>query len=779
MRGDRTWDACVAATYVAEIVHGFGRKPGATSSDISHMVLPRPLTIAFVLAAGLATLRAVRGRPVSDARADDREVDRITGVVDGLPMTTPLGFGAPLATRDGHVWLWTTERLEPGDLIAATGRLRTPRGMLDPGAPPPPDRGALEMSATSIERAGRTHTVRLNALRWAAATQRVWDARIDDATEPGDAGAGALRGIVTGDRGTVPPALDQRWRACGIYHVLSVSGLHLAVIAGLAFTLLRRLAAASPWGGRIRPGRWAAPPALLLAIAYTLVTGAQLATLRSLVVIAIVLIAQFLARPMRLIDALGLAAIVLLLWHPGDLTDPSFQLSFAAALALAMRPRAVPGFARDRRIVRWFVDGVITSAWVSLVTAPLTAYHFHQVQPGGVLGNLFLTPVLELIALPVGLAGLLVGAVWPAGGAVMLRAAAWVVGRVDDVAGVLARFTPVGTITVASIGAMIVLVALALWLLSRARRTRLDAFAFGALAATWLVARTPPPPGALRVTFLDVGQGDAAIIELPNGAAWLVDVGGLASRHDLTSAAAPGRTVTRALEAYGHASVELAIISHPHPDHYLGLATLDVPIDELWSADESEPSIENDRAARVSSRMPSFDDLARSRAPLHHPPLGLARSEAGVELWVWAPRFRERDVDPEREAADPVRTVNDNSLVIELRFAGRSIVFAGDVEAEGEAAVVAAGLGAADIVKVAHHGSPTSSSPGFVAATHPSHAVISCGVANTFGFPSPRVVAAWRAIGAQVDRTDTNGAITATVSADGSLAVDQFQSPVP
>jgi competence protein ComEC len=146
---------------------------------------------------------------------------------------------------------------------------------------------------------------------------------------------------------------------------------------------------------------------------------------------------------------------------------------------------------------------------------------------------------------------------------------------------------------------------------------------------------------------------------------------------------------------------------------------------------------------------------------------------------VWAPRFRERDGDPEHEAADPVRTVNDNSLVIELRFAGRSIVFAGDIEAEGEAAVVAAGLGAADIVKVAHHGSPTSSSPGFVAATHPSYAVISCGVANTFGFPSPRVVTAWQAIGAQVDRTDTGGAITATVTADGSLAVDQFQSPAP
>src|SRR5207237_2487383 len=129
-------------------------------------------------------------------------------------------------------------------------------------------------------------------------------------------GAAALRGITVGDRGEVPPALDQRWRAVGIYHVLSVSGLHLAVVAGLAFGVLRRLIAASPWGGRARPARWAAPPALVLAIAYTLVTGAQLATLRALVVVALALVAQMLDRPLRLIDALGLAGLATLAGRP-------------------------------------------------------------------------------------------------------------------------------------------------------------------------------------------------------------------------------------------------------------------------------------------------------------------------------------------------------------------------------------------------------------------------------------------------------------------------------
>ncbi|HEY0251775.1 MAG TPA: DNA internalization-related competence protein ComEC/Rec2 [Kofleriaceae bacterium] len=717
-----------------------------------------PLALAVMLATVLGVVRACSPPVAPPAIADDREVDRIVGVVAGLPQSSPRGLGALVETSTGAVWLTTTEFVLPGDIIAASGRLRTPRGQRNPGEPVVSARAPLELTATHLDHLGISTAPELRILRWAASTQRAWAARFGV-----DTGGAALRGIVTGDRGTVPPELDQRWRSCGIYHVLSVSGLHLAVVAGLAFTLLRKLFAASQWGGRIRPERWAAPPSLVLAIAYTLITGAQLATMRSLVVIAIVLLGQMLSRPVRLIDALGLAAIVLLAWHPSDLVDPSFQLSFVAALALALRPKLNRTF--DHKITRWLREGIATSAWVTLVTAPLTAYHFHQVQIGGVVGNLVLTPVLELLALPLGLAGVIVGAVWPAAGALLVHAASWLVARIDDLCGVLAVATPVGEIAIGSLVAMIGLTILALLLLSRARRTRFDLLLGLAFLTVWLVARTPPPPHALRVTFLDVGQGDSAIVELPDGHAWLIDAGGLANRQDLASAAAPGKTITRALEAYGHDRIELAIISHPHPDHYVGLAALTVPIEVIWSATPDAGAVFDH-----PSRFPSFFQLAPHAV---HPPLGLARTEAGVEVYVWAPEL------DHREQVDPVRSTNDNSLVIELRYAGRSILFAGDVEAEGEAAIVAAGLGHVDVVKVGHHGSPTSSSESFVRATHPSTAVISCGVANTFGFPSPAVLARWRAAGAEVERTDTSGAITVTVAPDGDLTVERFRQPPP
>jgi competence protein ComEC len=180
---------------------------------------------------------------------------------------------------------------------------------------------------------------------------------------------------------------------------------------------------------------------------------------------------------------------------------------------------------------------------------------------------------------------------------------------------------------------------------------------------------------------------------------------------------------------------------------------MQTPIAERWSAKELE-------------RDGQF-------AAWTHPPLG-ARREGEVTLEVLAPRYTDGS-----EAADPVRSVNDNSLVVAIRYRGRAIVFAGDIEAEGEDALVAAGLGHVDVVKVPHHGSPTSSTAPFVAATHPALAVISCGRGNHFGFPSPAVIARWQAAGADVARTDEDGAVTLTIDATGGMSVSRFAGPVP
>ncbi len=705
----------------------------------------RGFVVAAIVAAGITIGAPGAHELPSGVVADDRHADRIVGVIAGPVVGTSHGTGATLRTAATDVWVWSDATLAPGEQVAVTGRIRT-------------SATGYELTAIELEHLGDAATLRDRAWRWAAATQARWSSEIDAAGGDPTARA-ALRGIAVGDRRAIPVALDDRWRAVGIYHVLSVSGLHLAVIAGLVFAALRRLIAASPWGGHIRPARWGAPPALAIAIAYTLVTGAQLAALRALVVIGLVLIAAMLERPIRLVDALGAAALVLLAWRPQDLFDPSFQLSFTAALTLALRP------ASTRRGVRgWLVRGLATSAWVTITTAPITAFHFHQVTPGGIVGNLVLTPFVELLALPLALAGIALGL------APLVRAATVIVGEVDRIAELLARVLPVGSTAIAGATTVAVLVALSLVLASRARRTRFDGIAWAALCVTWALARTPPPPGALRVTFLDVGQGDAALIELPDGDVWLIDAGGHPNARSLAAASAPATAISRALTASGHDRIDLAVLSHPHPDHYLGLAAISVPIGELWSAAEHAPAI-----AAHGGALPSFgriaDALASRGTRLVHPPIGVARSQAGVELVVWAPRYQPIAGGPILSGADPVRSVNDNSLVIAIHYRGRALLFTGDVEAEGEELLVAAGIGPADVVKVPHHGSPTSSSSALIDATRPAIAVISCGRGNPFGFPSRDVLARWQAAGARIARTDVDGAITVVVDAVGGLFV--------
>jgi competence protein ComEC len=218
------------------------------------------------------------------------------------------------------------------------------------------------------------------------------------------------------------------------------------------------------------------------------------------------------------------------------------------------------------------------------------------------------------------------------------------------------------------------------------------------------------------------------------------------------------------------------VISHPHPDHYLGLAALRVPVGELWSAEDAAPSA---LPAARNATPPTFAQIAAALAAggtrLTHPPLGIARREAGVELEILGPAFRRSNDAPAIEAVDPVRSVNDNSLVVAIHYAGRTILLPGDIEAEGEEQLIASGLSHVDAVAVPHHGSPTSSTPVFVAATTPELAVISCGPANHFGFPGPDVVARWVTAGARVERTDLAGAITMTISSSGIVEVSPFR----
>jgi len=253
------------------------------------------------------------------------------------------------------------------------------------------------------------------------------------------------------------------------------------------------------------------------------------------------------------------------------------------------------------------------------------------------------------------------------------------------------------------------------------------------------------PRGRLRVTFLDVGQGDAAIVDLPDGRAMVIDGGGQVG----ASSDIGARVLAPALRARRRHAVAVAALSHPHPDHFLGLpgGLARVRVGEVWDTGQG---------AREGLGGAYAAFLARAPIVLPATTCG-ARTLGGARVEVLAPCPGPRDD----------RGANDNSLVIRIGLGSRSILFTGDAERDAERELLAAPERlAADVLKVGHHGSRTSSSPDLLAAVRPSVAVVSTGARNRFGHPHPATLAALAARGVRVLRTDVVGSVV--VETDGA-----------
>jgi competence protein ComEC len=760
--------------------------------------------VAAALAGGGATAWAAAGHgaPVvpDHGAVDDRAADTLVGRV-GQVVDEPTGriFRLTLEPpahavvevtiapgRDGQAPL-----VLPGDRVRVRARLRTPRGYRSPGAFDVA-RAARRRGVDLVASASAGAVTRLSAgaslARVPRQLQLALVAAIDARAGSGP-GRAILRAMVAGDRARLADEVEARFRDAGIAHILSVSGLHLAATALLVFGAVRTLWAAVPaWAAHADPTRVAAACAAPAAVLYTLMTGAAVPTVRALIVALVALAGAVLRRRPRVLEALALAALVLVGSTPGTLHDPSFQLSFVATLTLALVARGLAARMPCGEVPRGpcervgaYVRGALWAAfWVTLTTAPITAGFFGVVQTGGLVANLLAVPLCELVVLPLGLAGGLLALLWPAGGGVLLDGAIAGAAAIDRIAGAVAAIGPV--VDVPAVGTGLLLgagvaagVALLAWC-RQSRRLALAAALGLALLTAFELGRDEllPAPAGMTVTFLDVGQGDAAVVELPGGGAWLIDGGGEAfvvdepgptSRED--RAEGPGQhAVVPFLRSRRITRLGLVILSHPHPDHYLGLCAVarTVAIDELWLArphpDQPLPPLLAELLA----------DLARRGTRIVHPHLGVAHRQAGATLTVLWPRYQTMFAE-----VDPVLSINDNSLVVRLDYAGRRVLFPGDLEAEGEELLVAAAPDlAVDVVKVAHHGSATSSTPTLLAATTPIWAIISCGVANRFHFPRAAVVSRFTRAGARVFRTDRHGAITLRIAPTGDIALTAF-----
>ncbi|HEX8709823.1 MAG TPA: ComEC/Rec2 family competence protein [Pyrinomonadaceae bacterium] len=653
---------------------------------------------------------------------------------------------------------------------------------------------------------------------------------------------GVLKAVLLGNRYYLSRASAERFRQGGTFHVLVISGLHISFLGGLILALARLLTKRRAW-------QFAVSAVMLWA--YALAVGAESSVVRAALMFTMVALAPVLERRASALNALGGAALVLLVWRPRDLLDPSFQLTFLSVLAIiviawpllqslreagAWRPTRETPYPptcprlwrrlaealfwserdwrrelarsnysyrlfktplasrleslRVQRLLRYGFSAVVISASVQAVLLPLLVLYFHRLSVASLLLNIMVGVLMALLSL-VALAALLLSqlsALLAAPFITLAEGINWLmVHSVDpfERLGIAALRLPEYTGWAALIYLFyflplaVLAFALARWnplghpssndsdkRAAKFLRPRRAAIAF--VAALLLVVAhplsAPRPDGRLRIDFLDVGQGDAALITMTDGTTLLVDGGGRprfdGPRGQKGEAAADAferdtRSIGEAVVSEylwwrGLDHVDYLLATHADADHIDGLN--DVARDFRVRAA---------LVARAPSDEPEFTRFARTAQRYGVPLRLIGRGDllrfGPVEAEVLWPT-------PDGNSSATWR--NNDSIVLRLRLGRRVFLLTGDIERETEAALLKEQADLrCDVLKVAHHGSQTSSTEGFVAAARPGLAIISVGLSSPFGHPHREVLERWRASGAEILITGRHGTIT--ISTDG------------
>ena len=728
------------AALVAGLLSG-PRSPAllALAAALVLLVVPRG-----ALALGmLATLLA--GAVLADARlkALDRSAlpvpSQIAARATLLEHPRPRLFGTRVAAarvRGERVVLraparvrWPAAAAAPGAIVLVEGRL-APLGPHDEAER---RRGAhAVLRPASIRATGRHRGGVLGALdRVRARTERALTAGVPEAQ-------GALaRGMVLGQDGALSDDVREDFRVTGLAHLVAASGANVILLA----TLVLALGAALGLGLSAR--LWLA---LVLVAAYVPLAGAGPSIQRAGVMGAAGLVAALAGRPSSRWYALLLAAALTLAWNPRAAADPGWQLSFAAVLSLLAFVPALRTRLGAARVPPGLGDALAVTIAATLGTAPLIALHFERLSLVSLPANVLAAPAVA----PVMWLGTIAGAIGQAAPALAEPVAAlaalplaYLTWLADGAAALpFAEIAvpspgPLGVLAIYAAAAAVVLA----WqrLKPRARRRARTALTVATVAgATALVvlARPPGTPRDLTISFLDVGQGDATLIQ-HGAAAVLVDTG-----------PRDGPVLERLRDA-GVRRLDLLVLTHDAADHDGAAAQVlgALPVGLVLDGEEATPQATVHRlaAAHRVRRVASDAGQVLRAGPL--------------ELRVLWPRR----LPPAPAGAEP----NDRATVLHVRDGPFDLLLTADAESN-----VLAGLALPQVeaLKVSHHGSDDPGLPGVLARLRPSAAVIPVGAHNSYGHPTPATLAALAERVPLVRRTDRDGTVKITVR-DGRMAV--------
>ncbi len=555
---------------------------------------------------------------------------------------------------------------------------------------------------------------------------------------------GILKALTIGDMSGVNEATKSLFAKTGTSHILAISGSNIGIVTAFFFfiarTLIRRSHRLRLRGDDIR---FAALLSIPFAILFMLTAGSSIPTIRATIMITVFMIALFFERGKHMINTIALSALVVLLIYPHSLFSPSFQLTFMSVLFIVIcTERFHPLLRIENRVLKWLASSVLMTIAAMIGTLPIVIYHFFGINPFSVAHNLIAIPPMCIAAMPMSLAGLILP--W---GEVLLRFSGEIVAYTIvilehmNVGYIYPIIRPTVFECALYFSFALSLIFINVRLVSACLIFVLIPFSAG---YTYHAYQERFHNKTLCVSLLDVGLGDAILLEAPEGFRILMDGGGQTrGNYDIGKS-----IITPILLSKKIRTLDYVVNTHPHGDHAGGLFHI------LQSF-----RVRHFATGAYFGRESRFIEM-----------LALL-TEKGIPLEIWQKGERIRFSDKmTMEVLNPPRGIstenpNNASLVLRAVFGNSSFLFTGDIDREVEERLVMDGTPLrSDVLKVPHHGSRFSSSPAFVRSVKPFLAVLSVGK-GIRGLPGDDALMTYKSLSVPLLRTDRNGFIR--VCSDG------------
>jgi competence protein ComEC len=587
-----------------------------------------------------------------------------------------------------------------------------------------------------------------------------------------------FKALVLGEQGDIPEDVKECFILTGTAHLLAISGDQFGIVALLSFSLLIWILKRSEFLLlSISVKKWAAGLTIPCIILYAFIAGGGISVIRAAIMVITFLLSILLNRERDLLHTLALAAFLILVFSPPSLFDVSFQLSFLAVLSiLYLVPRILEGFKQEgisillktswkKNIFKYIMLSLLVTGVAILGTAPFVALHFNRFSPIGFFTNLFIIPWVGFLIVPLSLTASIFSFFFTPLATFLININGFITLILLRVLAFFASL-PFASFFVSTPTVFeIVLFYILLFLVVHLKKRKSARYLFWGLCVVLVLDLTywnlkDLFQKDLRLTLIDVGHGDSILIEFPKGEKMLMDGGGLhEDRFDIGK-----KVIAPLLWKKKIRRIDTLILTHPDPDHLKGLIFIasQFSIGQFWDngyQTESESYLQLKKI--LGERMIKTQSLDEETP---------SQMINGVEIsFLNPPAWK----TTQRKVQNP-RDLNNSSLVMKLRFRDVSVLLAGDIGKEAEERMLRKGYPLrADILKIPHHGSSSSSSLLFLERVKPSYAILSVGERNIGRLPHPEVLKRYRQLGSRILRTDKHGAIT--VITDGEkIEVETF-----